>query len=237
MQRYFAKSKQEHNFILNNDDLRHIKTVMRMKENDEILVVFEQKTYLCVIIDIQSDIKIKIKEEIEQKEEEIPKVTLIIPILKEQKMDYILQKATELGVDEFIPFYAERSVIKEKEEKQSKKLERWNRIVKEASEQSHRLTIPNIRKITSLEEIMKLDGTNIVCSTAEKNTNIKKILKTLTKCDRINIVIGPEGGLSINEEQKLINNEFIPVTFGNRIFRVETVPIFIMSIVNYEFME
>lgn len=237
MQRYFAKSKEDHNFILNNDDIRHIKTVMRMKQNDEILVVFEKKTYLCAIIDNQSELQAKIKEEIFTVEEQMPKVSLVIPVLKEQKMDYIFQKATELGVDEFIPFYAERSVVKEKSEKQDKKLERWKRIVKEASEQSHRNTIPNIEKIASLNEIIKLNGINVVCSTVEKNKKLKNILKTMTKCDRINLVIGPEGGLSINEESKLIDNGFIPVTFGNRVFRVETVPLFIMSIVNYEFME
>ena len=150
-------------------------------------------------------------------------------------MDYILQKATELGIEEIIPFYSKRGIIKEKEDS-NKKIIRWKRIVKEASEQTHRNDIPKINDIKKLEEI-DLDGTNLICSTVEQSRNIKKVLKTINKYDRINVVIGPEGGLDSLEEENLIKNGYIPITLGNRILRVETVPLFIMSTINYEFME
>ena len=174
-------------------------------------------------------------KKLEESKDNLPFICLIVPILKEQKLDYILQKSTELGVSKIVLYYSERGIVKENE-KSSKKLERWKMILKEASEQSHRNTIPEI-EILDFKDIIKLDGINIVCSTIEKSTTIKNILKTNTKCDRITLVMGPEGGLSKNEENKLIENNFIPVTLGNRILRVETVPLFIMSIVNYEFME
>lgn len=232
MQRYFASKKNDNKFELLDSDIKHIKKVMRMNPNDEIIVVFDNISYLCYLDD---NLEINIKEKLEDIEEIIPYVCLIVPILKEQKMDYILQKSTELGVSEIIPYYSERGIVKETEKK-DKKIDRWKMILKEASEQSHRNTIPKLEKIMNLTEI-NLDGINIVCSTVEKSTNVKNILKFNKKCDKINVVIGPEGGLSNKEEQSLIKNNYIPVTFGNRILRVETVPLFIMSIVNYEYME
>ena len=129
----------------------------------------------------------------------------------------------------------ERSIVKVNE-KELKKLERWNIIVKEASEQSHRNTIPKIDKIEKVNTL-KLNGLNLVCSTVEKQNTIKKVFKNNYNCDKINMLIGPEGGISPKEEEILINNGFIPVSLGNRIMRVETVPLYLMSIINYEYME
>jgi len=179
--------------------------------------------------------KVFIKEEISIKESKIPFVRLVIPALKEQKMDYIFQKATELGVSEFVLYEAKRSVVKVKDF--DKKVIRWNKIVKEASEQSHRLEVPNIIGIKKLEELCNLDGVKLVCSTREKTENIKKLLKNVDICAKMNVVIGPEGGLEEQEEKRLEELEFIPITLGNRIMRVETVPLFMMSVINYEYME
>ena len=232
MQRYFAEKKENDKFILLDSDLHHIKKVMRMNPDDEVIVVYQDKSYLCFL---NNNYEILLKEELTEQNDLLPYVSLIVPVLKEQKLDYILQKSTELGVSKIILYYSERGIVKEND-KSLKKIQRWKMILKEASEQSHRNTIPEI-EIMSLDEITKLEGLNIVCSTIEKSTTIKNILKTNSKYDRINLVIGPEGGLSNKEETKLLDNDFIPVTLGKRILRVETVPLFIMSIVNYEYME
>ena len=230
LQRYFTNTKQDNEFILSDNDMYHIKTVMRMKDNDEIAVVFKKKPYLCVL----NNNHVMIKQELETLVDNMPYTCLIVPVLKEQKMDIILQKATELGVSEIIVYYSIRGIIKESDNN-TKKLERWNRILKEASEQSHRIDIPSI-SINSLDKITN-EGINIFCSTTEKTKNIKNILKSITIYDRINVVIGPEGGIDPKEEKLLLDNNYIPVTLGNRILRVETVPLFIMSVVNYELME
>ena len=231
MQRYFTNKKNNNEMILCDDDIRHIKVVMRMKKNDEIIVTYLNDSYLCYISD---NYKIIIKEKLERIFENIPKVTLVVPILKENKLDYILQKSTELGVFEIILYYSNRGVIKQVGN-DTKKIERWRKIVKEASEQCHRSSIPDI-KISSLSDL-EVKKINLICSTIEKTNFIKNSLKTLDVCDTISVVIGPEGGFDTKEESTLITNGYIPVTFGNRILRVETVPIFIMSIINYEFME
>lgn len=232
MQRYFAENKKENKFELLDTDIKHIKKVMRMKPNDEIIVVYDNISYLCYL---DNEYEIILKEKLEETKETIPYVCLIVPILKEQKLDYIFQKGTELGASKIILYYSERGIVKETD-KSIKKLDRWKTILKEASEQSHRNTIPEI-EIMTLKEIINLNGINIVCSTREKTITIKNVLKSNKKCGRINVLIGPEGGISNNEEELLLENKFIPVTLGSRILRVETVPLFIMSIVNYECTE
>src|SRR5574344_1621716 len=97
-------------------------------------------------------------------------------------MNLILQKATELGVDKIIPLITKNSIIKIDNEE--KKLNRWSRICKEASEQSKRLTIPTITNIKRLNEL-NYDGLKIICSTNEKNNTINKVLKNRSKYDKI----------------------------------------------------
>lgn len=237
MQRYFTNKKVDNEFILNEDDLYHIKTVMRMKDNDQIIVVMDKKAYLCCLENVKDNIKIIIKNELPKVDYNTPDVTLIIPILKEQKMDLILQKSTELGVSKIIPIITKRSIVKVNESSQDKKIDRWRRIVKEASEQSHRVEIPEVLSIRTIDQLKDLDGFNLVCSTKEKVKNIKLVMKNVKTCDKINLVIGPEGGLDELEEERLNKMGFESITLGNRIMRVETVPLFLLSVINYEFME
>ena len=228
MQRYFANTKKDNLLFLNKEDIYHIKTVMRMKPDDKIEVVFEEKLHICKLDSNYNAIIEQILDSNIQKKQYI----LCIPVLQEQKMSFILQKATELGVDLIIPILTTRSMVKVTG-KETQKLERWKRICKEASEQSKRLTIP---KITAIKKITDLDisGLKIVCSVKEKNNTLKKILHNNKKYDRIVMVIGPEGGLTELEEQSLIKLGFIPVSLGKNILRVETVPIYLLSILNYE---
>lgn len=237
MQRYFSTQKIDNNFILNKDDIHHIKTVMRMKDNDKITVVYQNVPYLCHISKGENDINIIIDEVLKKEEDKMLKINLIVPVLKEQKMDYIIQKATELGVLTITPFISERGIVKINNDNGTKKVSRWQKIAKEASEQSKRNDIPKISRIITFRELEEISGIKIVCSTKEKVKNIKNVLKTYKDCDTMSIVVGPEGGLSNREEEKLISSGYIPVSLGERIMRVETVPLYIMSVVNYEFME
>lgn len=237
MQRYFAQEKQDSKFILNENDYYHIRTVMRMNDNDRIEVVYDKKVYLCCIENVKENCQIKILNCIEETDFLEKKVTLIVPILKEQKMDLILQKSTELGVSKIIPVITERCIVKVDNEKEEKKLKRWNKILKEASEQSMRNNIPEITNITTFKELQKIDGLKLVCSTTEKNNNIRLSLQKHNNCDTINVVIGPEGGLSKKEEDYLETIGFEKISLGKRIMRVETVPLFLLSVIHYEYME
>lgn len=236
MQRYFAKSKDEDIFELLDSDIYHIKTVMRMQDDMKIEVVFDNKLFICRLENVKQNLIVRKIEQIENEEKTLPQVNLIIPLLKEQKMDLILQKATELGVNKITPILLNRSIIKVKDDL-NKKLIRWNKICKEASEQSKRIDVPVVENLIKIEDLKNIDGLNLIASTKEKAKNVKNLMKNNKNCDKINLVIGPEGGLEPYEEQKMEEYGFIPITLGNRIMRVETVPIFIMSILNYEYME
>ena len=231
MQRYFSKEKKDNTFILSNEDLYHIKTVMRMKE-EFIEVVYNNSLYLCKL---DKDYNVNIEKQIEQINNKKVKFILCIPLLQEQKMSFVLQKATELGVDYIVPFYAVRSKVK-LDLKEDKKIIRWNKIVKEASEQSKRLDIPIISNVKKISEL-NFEGLKILCSTKEKINNIKNEIKNNLNYDTIVMVIGPEGGLSNLEEEQLNKIGFKSVSLGEQILRVETVPIYLLSILNYELME
>ena len=236
MLRYFSTNKKEDLFLLSDEDLYHIKTVMRMKTKDEIEIIYDHTLYICELVEDGGSYKGKMKQKVYQDYKELD-ITLIVPLLKEQKMDLILQKATELGVNKIIPFSAKRSVVKIDQNKESHKLLRWNRICKEASEQAKRLSIPIVTTIHTLEQLQNLQGLSILCSTREKKRTIRNLLQSNKNYDKMNIIMGPEGGFTIEEETFLEQNKFHSITLGKRIMRVETVPLFLMSVINYEYME
>lgn len=237
MQRYFSKFRENDYLKLDSDDWHHINNVMRLNENDLIEVVYDQVCYICKIVNYDSELKVVITDIKEESRQNIPEVVLLIPLLKEAKMDLIIQKSTELGVGKIIPIKLSRSIIKLEDKKISKKIDRWNRIAKEASEQSKRLNIPVVDLPKTIDEIKNISGLKLICSTRSLDNNLHNLLQTSNTYDRIVVVIGPEGGLSNEEEDLFIKFGFKPVRLGNNIMRVETVPIFFMSIINYEYME
>ena len=144
----------------------------------------------------------------------------------------ILQKLTELGVSNIIPIKTQRSIVKLDNKKTNKKIERWQKICKEASEQSHRLEVPKIANIIDINNLINIDNNlKLICSLSENTKPFNTYLKDKPK--ELLIVIGPEGGFTKQEEELLINNKFLPVTLGKRIMRVETAAIYVTSIINY----
>ena len=235
MQRYFVNNKEDNIFTLNSDDSHHVINVMRMNISDNIEIVYDNSLYIASIISLDTPVRCKLIEKVNMNEREIPKVVIVQALVKEQKMDYILQKACELGVYQIIPVNTSRSVVKI-DKNDSKKIVRWNKILKEASEQSKRCDIPILDKIYNFEDLLKLDFKDkFICSTKENKKLLKSTLSKFNINDTIVYVIGPEGGFSPLEEDKLIDNGYIPVSLGNNILRTETASLFIMSAINYEF--
>ena len=235
MQRYFVNKKEGNLFILSSEDSHHVINVMRMKINEEVEIVFDNKLYLASISNLTIPIECELVKELENKERDIPKVIIVQSLVKEQKMDYILQKACELGVYQIIPVNTSRSVVKI-DKNDTKKIVRWNKILKEASEQSKRVDIPILDKIYNFDDLKILDfKEKYICSTKENKKLLKSTLSKININDTIVYVIGPEGGFSPSEEDLLIEKGFIPISLGNNILRTETASLFIMSAINYEF--
>ena len=231
MQQYFAVDKKDNELILNKTDENHIKNVMRFKPKDEVIVVYNNTMYNCEFTDnlLITKIKNTIKERNDNR-----KITAYIPILQEEKMSFIIEKGTEMGITDFIPVQFLRCKYKLKSEVEDKKITRWSRIAKEAAEQSRQIQIPNIHKVETVDTIEPLNGVNILCSLDKNNVKpIKQILNTNNVCGTINLLFGPEGGITEEEENKLVEKGFIKTSLGYMVLRTETVIIYLMSIINY----
>lgn len=238
MQRYFSKKIENNRFTLTEEDTYHITKVMRMVKDDKIEVVYQENTYICKIFSLSPLVEAEIVEEIKNNQELKTQVTIVQSLVKEQKMDYILQKTSELGVDKIIPYCASRSVIKINEKK-DKKVERWKSILKEAAEQSKRIKIPEIMNPINLSNLVKLSDYDIkfLCTVNESSQNLKKVLSNMVSGAKILFVIGPEGGFTLEEEKVMMENGFISISLGNSVLRTETASTFIMSVVRYIDME
>ena len=233
MQRYFVKEKKDNRFILEQSDIHHIKNVMRNKNNDKIEVVYDKKTFICNIDNI-NDCSLSIIEKLEENNELDIELVVVCSLVKEQKMDLILQKLTELGVSKIIPLKTERSIVKIDEKRESKKLIRWQAICKEASEQAKRNRVPIVTDVYTLKDIIKEESDiKLLCSVYEKNNFINNYLQNYENCAKMIVVIGPEGGFSDKEEEFLVSNGYDRVSLGNRVLRVETATIYVASIINF----
>ena len=243
MPRFFVKTEQiaENNISIIGEDVKHIKNVLR-KQPGDILEICNQetgKTYKTEILEINElRIENEIIEEIESKEDKV-KVDIYQGLPKADKMEFIIQKSIELGVNAIIPVEMKRCVVKLDSKSESKKIERWQKIAESAAKQSGRNIVPKIEHIIKIEEIAKLTDSYdsiIVCYENEKQNYIKnELLKLKNKKElRIAVVIGPEGGLEEADVECLKQNGAAIVTLGNRILRTETVALNLLSIIMYE---
>lgn len=236
MQRYFVNKKNDNKFTLSLDDSYHIKRVMRMEKGDLVEVIFNEKLYITKIIELNDNVLVEIVNELDTYNELDIKVCICQSLVKEAKMDLILQKSTELGAYSFIPLKVKNSIVKGNEADFLKKVVRWQRIVKEASEQSKRNIIPEVITPKTIKEICSLEyDLKILCTVNELSTTFKNVLQKNKNCGTMIIVVGPEGGFTSEEERLLIDNGFISVSLGSFVLRTETASLCALSMINYEF--
>ncbi len=231
MQQYFIDDilKVEDSVKLPKDVLHHFVNVLRMKNNTEFYLVDKNKAkYLCQLLDDMAKVISKVDGVFE-----MPiKVTIVQALLKSDKFEYLIMKATELGVYEIIPCLSTR-VITKTNDKTYKKIERYNKIAFEAACQCKRNYVPKILEPINLKEINKHKSElNFVCyedldyvSTKLRN-EIKKGVESIT------IVIGPEGGFELKEIEYLQNEGFKCLNLGQRILRAETASLYALSVVS-----
>ncbi len=234
MQHYFVK-KENNNFRFNYNDFHHVKDVMRLKNNDEIICIFENKSFLCNILYTNNDYKINVIKELENDNELPIDIILYQALIKNDKFDLIIQKACELGVKEIYPLITSRSVVKIDKDNLNKKIMRYEKIVKEAAEQSTRLVCPSINEPINIKDIeIEKDTLPIIAYEKDQNVfSLQNILKDVKSYKKVAIVIGPEGGFSIEEINMLLNKGFKEVSLGKRILRAETASFFAISIISH----
>lgn len=239
---YITKNQiQGEEIKLQGEDVNHIKNVLRCKVGEKIDVCDENETrYHTNISKIEQDtIHLKIVEISKDTTEPSVKVTLFQGLPKSDKMDLIVQKCTELGVESIVPLITDRVIVKLDEKNQAQKIKRWQKIAKEASMQSGRQKIPSIKNAINLKNIIeKLSKYDIVIVPYEcENKNyIKNALKCFDEKNKnIAIVIGPEGGFSENDITLLSSIENTEkVSLGPRILRTETAGFVTLAMIMYE---
>lgn len=244
MQQYFLNEELNINstYELSKDDSNHIVRIMRKQKDDKVYVVFNKEIkYICTIIDNNVDkVLVTPYEQVDGSNELSTKITVAIPPLKNDKIEYLIQKLTELGVSNILLFNSERNIAKIKKDKVDSKLNRWSKIVKEAAEQSKRNLIPDITYVDSLRDLIIFSekyNHKVVAyekeSVNEDNINLKNLLHSNLNNKDVIAVFGSEGGLSENEINILTENNFDVIGLGKRILRAETAPLYFVSCVAY----
>lgn len=247
MPRFFVKSEQIQNqlIMILGEDVKHIKNVLRKQQGDKIEICNQDngKAYECKITKIEDyQILSEILEELKEEENNI-KVDIYQGLPKADKMELIIQKSVELGVNSIIPVNMKRCVVKIQPKDENKKIERWQKIAESAAKQSGRSVVPEVKKIVTIQDIASLRKEYDLVIVAYENEKENKIKKELIKAKKIlqekgqvklAIVIGPEGGLEEKDVELLKQNGAEIITLGNRILRTETVALNVLSIIMYE---
>ena len=211
---------------LNKDQSKYLKSVMRLKINDNFSLFNKGGEWNTKIISINKGIvEFQVQNRLRQSNKE-REIWLVFTPIKSNYFNFMLQKATEIGVTKFFPITTERTIVRKINEDRIKK------ILIEASEQSNRLTVPSIEKIQKLEKFLD-DNKNINLIFGDLNTHSKKIeLKDPPK--PIAVLIGPEGDFSENERAKILKfHDVQSIKLNDNILRSETAVISSLSIINY----
>jgi|AMWB02.1.fsa_nt_gi 16S rRNA (uracil1498-N3)-methyltransferase len=164
-----------------------------------------------------------------------PVITLYQGLPKGSKMEFILQKSTELGVDVIAPFAAARSEVRLTAVREGQRLERWQRIIREAARQSTRSTIPQLRAVADFAEVLATanQSVKLLLWEEEKANRLRSVLGSLPLPDSVAVVVGPEGGLGRDEAAAAVAAGFLPVTLGSRILRSETAGLAILAVLQF----
>lgn len=245
MQRYFVNDEQwiKDEVIITDDDYHHMTRVMRMKIGDKVICNHPTgKSATCQINAINDkEVMLTVIDYLDETTELPVKVTIAQGLPKRDKLEFVLQKGTELGASRFLPFEAARSVTKWNKKKGKSRLKRFRKIVKEASEQSHRQLLPEVDEPKSIAQLIEAsDGydVKIVAYEEEAKTNeLKTAFDSLGHGDKMIVCIGPEGGFSKDEIELLKEHGFQSVRLGPRILRTETASLYVLASLSYHFEE
>ena len=232
---YFIPAMIKEEILLKDRDIIHkVKDVLRLKKDDSVFVFDgEGKEYEYIIEEIrQRSVEIKRIRKIREDAPSQVKVSLAFPLLREQKLNFILQKAVELGVCRLLPFFSQHSAVFHKPSQVKRK--RWQKIVIEAVRQSQRLWVPFIEPVREFDEVlMEAADVKLFAHVSGRNMRI------IEKADRgggkstFLLVVGPEGDFSDEERGKLVKHGFQCVKLSESILRSETACVFFVGLVNY----
>lgn len=225
---------------LEGEEHHHLSSVARVNPKEKVwLFDSHGQSYLAKVEEIEKE-KTKLLI-LEKKDADVAKIkiTLAQALIKAKKMEFLIQKSTELGVARFVPVITARSLIKI-EEKVKKKLERWQRIASEAVKQSRNSWIPSISPPLSLERVIKeIKAEKRLFLNEDKGKYLREILIQHRKSQRakpprsVLLLIGPEGGWTREEAELILTNGFDEVSLGKNILRSETAALCSLALISH----
>jgi len=246
MQRYLIHKSQINNNLISifGNDVHHIKNVMRMHIGDNVIAFDnEGDVYFCNIIAINEDsVVLEIERKEEYNSELETQVTIAQGLINRDKTEEVIRRLVELGCNEYQPVIMERSIIKYdeksiKEKAKQERLERLNRIIKEASEQSERVSLMKVNNPISVTDLIDtfFDYDLILfCHVGNKDEFTLREILSIKKYRKILAIIGPESGFSPKEISLFEKTKAHQISLGKRILRTETAPLALMSVLAYE---
>lgn len=216
--------------VLSKEQSHHALSVLRL-HHEKVRIVYHGEAYFGDGYSENKNFVVDIQEQ-DLSEKELPcNVTLMMGLIRKEKMEFVLQKCTELGVTKIIPFVSSRAIVHYDANKVNKVLQRWNSILEESSAQCKRNMIPELTEIVSFKNLIQYKEEQNYIAYENANSEHHLFGEDL-KQESISYVIGPEGGFSEEEIDYLVSKGFKMTSFGNRILRAETAAIYGMSILS-----
>ena len=241
MQRFFVNRQciDHESIILEGDIIHQIRNVLRLQSGERIVVFDNDGLEYTVILDKVE--KNQVKGTIcntKQAVESAIKITLYQALLKSDRFEFVLQKCTEIGVSIFVPVVCERCVARKPG---ANKVERWEKVIREAAEQSGRGILPVLKSTVSFDNACHSSvGLSLIAGVGLNSLPLRELLRSSTHQGdpvKINIFIGPEGGFTANELEIAQSCGVHKVTLGPRILRAETAGLVASTVVLYEYRE
>ena len=238
MHRFFIPQLYNEEMTITGVDAKHIGKVLRMQPGDKLQIVSDDGvSALAEVASItESTVTVRCLEKLAESHEPAVKITLAQGLAKGEKMDFIIQKAVELGAYSIVPVAMEHSVVRLDGAKADKKVERWQKIAEAAAKQSKRDIIPQVQDVQTVKEMLANNDckTKIIAYECEDRMSLKTALREAGQMEDLLLIIGPEGGISEAELAKAREAGAVPVSLGRRILRAETAGLVAMSAIFYE---
>lgn len=238
MHRFFIPQLYTAEMTIKDVDARHISKVLRMQPGDKLQIVSDDGvTAIAEIVSVQADsVVVKCLEKLAESHEPSVKITLAQGLAKGEKMDFIIQKAVEMGASSIVPVAMEHSVVRLEGAKADKKVERWQKIAEAAAKQSKRDIIPQVQPVQTMQQMLANNDLQhkIIAYECEDRLGLKTALQSCHNLQELLLIIGPEGGISEFELELARKNGAVPVSLGKRILRAETAGVVALSAILYE---
>ncbi len=242
MRRLFYKGILADKIEIGGPDAHHLMHVMRAKPGQEVIVVDDENQVARMEMTAFSPdtVTLELLERLDADTESPIDLVLAACLLKADKMDFVVQKAVELGVNRIVPIASHNCVVRYDEKKAKQRRERWQKIADEAAKQCGRTSLVEVKPIETMQKFLShapyeddMDTEFLFCYENEEKLSLRECLQRTT-AERYLLLVGPEGGFTLEEASAIVEAGGQSVTLGPRILRAETASVAGLSIVQYE---